>query len=79
MVGGVQSGLPGGDYHPVDFKVPVGPVFNFVDGKFLCFVLLLKKHFIFVMSFPVSGENGCFSVTNIEALFCIPWDSEMKI
>ena len=35
MVDGVHSAAPGDLYHPVDFCVPVGPVFNFVGGK--CF------------------------------------------
>lgn len=31
--GGVQA-APAGLIHPVDFRIPVGPIFNFVSGKY---------------------------------------------
>ena len=31
---GVHSGAPMSElYHPVDFCIPVGPIFSFVDGQ----------------------------------------------
>ena len=49
-VDSVHAGLPGqGLYQQVDFRIPCGPIFNFVSGKFVSRSLIKKSTSVFLL------------------------------